>query len=150
MMRLAEPPDADLIRFGCQPETVEDASDLYREAARITIGLVETDEAAAEDVQRLLEHLDNDAVRIESLLAEMLARRDHWLRHIHGRDAPQRLARPGSPRSRRPPSADRTTAAGSPVAAGAGVEAASAKTAQREQAEQPPSQMSIPAHPIRG
>ncbi len=72
--------------FGCQPETVEDASDLYREAARITIGLVETDEAAAEDVQRLLEHLDNDAVRIESLLAEMLARRDHWLRHIHGRD----------------------------------------------------------------
>ena len=40
----------------------------------------------AQDVQRLLEHLDNDLARVEILLAEMLARRDHWLRHIHGKD----------------------------------------------------------------
>ena len=40
----------------------------------------------AQDVQRLLEHLDNDVARVETLLAEMLARRDHWLRHIHGKD----------------------------------------------------------------
>ena len=46
--------------FGSQPETVEDASGLYREAARLTIGLLESNEAAAEDVRYLLEHLDND------------------------------------------------------------------------------------------
>jgi ATP-dependent exoDNAse (exonuclease V) beta subunit len=71
--------------FGSQPETVEDASDLYREAARLTIDLVESNEAAGTDVEYLLEHLDNDLPRVESLIAEMLARRDHWLRHIHCR-----------------------------------------------------------------
>ena len=75
-----------LSKFGCQPETTEDASGLYREAAHITIGLVESEDAVAQDIQCLLEHLDNDVARVESLLAEMLARRDHWLRHIHGRD----------------------------------------------------------------
>ena len=75
-----------LSEFGCQPETIEDAFDLYREAARITIDLVESDETVVVDVQCLLEHLDNDLARVESLLAEMLARRDHWLRHIHARD----------------------------------------------------------------
>ena len=75
-----------LSKFGAQPESVEDASELYLEAARATIELVEGDDAVAQDVERLLEHLDNDVARIETLLAEMLARRDHWLRHIHGRD----------------------------------------------------------------
>ncbi|MEO7560605.1 MAG: UvrD-helicase domain-containing protein [Nitrosospira sp.] len=75
-----------LSEFGAQPETIEDASDLYLEAAHATIGLVEGDDAVAQDVQCLLEHLDNDVARIETLLAGMLARRDHWLRHIHGKD----------------------------------------------------------------
>ena len=75
-----------LSKFGSQPESIEDASDLYLEAARATIDLVEGDDVVAQDVQRLLEHLDNDLARIEILLAEMLTRRDHWLRHIHGKD----------------------------------------------------------------
>jgi ATP-dependent helicase/nuclease subunit A len=75
-----------LSKFGAQPESVDDASELYLEAARATIELVEGDDAVAPDVERLLEHLDNDVARIEMLLADMLARRDHWLRHIHGRD----------------------------------------------------------------
>jgi len=75
-----------LSKFGAQPESVEDASELYLEAARATIELVEGDDAMAQDVERLLEHLDNDVARIEMLLADMLARRDHWLRHIHGKD----------------------------------------------------------------
>jgi ATP-dependent exoDNAse (exonuclease V) beta subunit len=75
-----------LSRFGAQPESVEDAKALYLEAARATVGLVEGDEAVAQDVERLLVHLDNDAVRIEELLAGMLGRRDHWLRHVHGRE----------------------------------------------------------------
>lgn len=74
-----------LSKFGAQPETTEDAADFYLEAARATLELVEQDHVIARDVERLLEHLDNDLARIETLLAEMLARRDHWLRHLHGR-----------------------------------------------------------------
>jgi ATP-dependent exoDNAse (exonuclease V) beta subunit len=74
-----------LSRFGSQPESIEDASERYLEAARATVELVEGDEAVAQDVERLLAHLDNDVERIETLLAEMLKRRDHWLRHVHGR-----------------------------------------------------------------
>ncbi len=75
-----------LSKFGSQPESTEDASDLYLAAARATIELAAEGDAVAKDVQRLLEHLDNDVGRIEALLAGMLARRDHWLRHIHGKD----------------------------------------------------------------
>ncbi len=74
-----------LTKFGAQPEIIEDAADFYREAARSTLKMIEHDHAIAHDVERLLEYLDNDAARIETLLAEMLAKRDHWLRHTHGR-----------------------------------------------------------------
>ncbi len=74
-----------LSRFGSQPESIEDASELYAEAARATVELVEGGGAAARDVERLLAHLDNDVGRVEGLLADMLGRRDHWLRHVHGR-----------------------------------------------------------------
>ena len=73
-----------LSRFGAQPESIEDAAELYAEAARATVERVEGDDAAARDVELLLAHLDNDVARVESLLAGMLARRDHWLRHVHG------------------------------------------------------------------
>ena len=75
-----------LSRFGSQPESIEDASELYLEAARATVELVESDGAVAQDVERLLTHLDNNVERIETLLADMLQRRDHWLRHVHGRE----------------------------------------------------------------
>jgi ATP-dependent exoDNAse (exonuclease V) beta subunit len=75
-----------LSRFGSQPESIEDAAELYLEAARATVGLVESDEDVAQDVERLLTHLDNDVARIEALLADMLMRRDHWLRHIDRRE----------------------------------------------------------------
>ena len=74
-----------LSEFGAQPETIEDAADYYLEAARATLVSVEQNHAMARDVERLLEHLDNDMARIEVLLADMLARRDHWLRHLHGK-----------------------------------------------------------------
>ena len=86
VVRIANAPDANAFKFGSQPESIEDASDLYLEAARATIDLVEGDDVVAQDVQRLLEHLDNDLARVETLLAEMLTRRDHWLRHLHGKD----------------------------------------------------------------
>ncbi len=67
-----------LTKFGAQPEIIEDAADFYREAARSTLKMIEQNHAIAHDVERLLEYLDNDVARIETLLAEMLAKRDHW------------------------------------------------------------------------
>ncbi len=71
-----------LSQFGAQPETVEDASGLHQEAARATIALVNGDGPAAADVESVLAHLDNDVARTEALLADMLARRDQWLRQV--------------------------------------------------------------------
>ncbi len=65
-----------LSRFGAQPEVTEHAEDLYREAARRLVARL------PEPVAVLLERLDNDAAGLTKLVAEMLARRDQWLRHI--------------------------------------------------------------------
>jgi ATP-dependent helicase/nuclease subunit A len=77
-----------LSRFGAQPESVEDASAMYVEAARNLLEAVEDrDDPVAEDLARLLVHLDNNAAVAERLLADMLAQRDHWIRTLrHARD----------------------------------------------------------------
>jgi len=67
-----------LARFGAMPEISEKAEDLYREAARNTLRHVERGHAA---VSFLLLHLDNDFAAAERLIAQMLERRDQWLRH---------------------------------------------------------------------
>ncbi|MBS0424333.1 MAG: UvrD-helicase domain-containing protein [Proteobacteria bacterium] len=74
-----------LSKFGAQPETVEDAADFYLQAAQATLDSIEQNSAIARDIVLLLEHLDNDRTRVEALLTGMLARRDHWLRHLHVR-----------------------------------------------------------------
>lgn len=71
-----------LSSFGAQPDIIEDASEFYFEAVRATLALIDSDHKIASDIARLFEHLDNDRARIESLLVEMLAKRDHWLRHL--------------------------------------------------------------------
>ncbi len=63
-----------LAKFGAQPETVEDARALYREAAQRTIA------ALGAPVEKLLSHLDNNVEAAAQLLANMLAKRDQWLR----------------------------------------------------------------------
>ncbi len=73
-----------LARFGAQPESVEDASALFGEAARNTLALLEGGESAGVDVANLLAHLDNNAAVAEKLLAGMLARRDHWIDNLRG------------------------------------------------------------------
>ncbi|MGP1677933.1 MAG: UvrD-helicase domain-containing protein [Burkholderiales bacterium] len=70
-----------LSKFGSQPESIEDAEALYAEAARATVDLIEAKDPAADYVERLLLHLDNNVARVEELLVQMLRRRDHWLRH---------------------------------------------------------------------
>jgi ATP-dependent exoDNAse (exonuclease V) beta subunit len=67
-----------LARFGAMPEISEKADDLYREASRNTLRHVEHDNPA---VSFLLLHLDNDYAAAERLIAQMIERRDQWLRH---------------------------------------------------------------------
>ncbi|MGH8727190.1 MAG: UvrD-helicase domain-containing protein [Burkholderiales bacterium] len=71
--------------LGGVPETVEDAETLYVEAARETISHLNTATSWSPAIEILLEHLDNDWPRLESLLVPMLERRDQWLRGVSDR-----------------------------------------------------------------
>ena len=73
--------------FGTQAEPVENAAPLYLEAARRTLLHLDHDDALAAGVARVLAHLDNNVQNAEGLLADMLARRDQWLRHVADRDS---------------------------------------------------------------
>lgn len=80
-------------RFGAQPESIDDASALYREAARNLLLQVNGEDAVADDVATLLTHLDNNLLAAEDLLADMLRSRDQWLRnlgHMHDRELLER------------------------------------------------------------
>jgi ATP-dependent exoDNAse (exonuclease V) beta subunit len=65
--------------FGAPPRVVEDASALYREAARQTIAELESGESWSPAIEHLLRHLDNDVAQIEERVMRMLAQRDQWL-----------------------------------------------------------------------
>jgi ATP-dependent exoDNAse (exonuclease V) beta subunit len=78
-----------LARLGWQPGLVEDARELFHEAAVRTLAMLERGAEAAAPVARLLEHLDGDQGKAATLIAGMLARRDQWL----GRDWGGRLER---------------------------------------------------------
>ncbi|HVC38341.1 MAG TPA: UvrD-helicase domain-containing protein, partial [Gammaproteobacteria bacterium] len=71
-----------LSRFGAQPGIAERPKPLYQEAARRTLALLEDGELhATQAVTALLVHLDNSMPRVMQLIADMLPRRDQWLRH---------------------------------------------------------------------
>lgn len=71
-----------LSKFGAQPETVDDATELYQEAAANTLAELESDGQWSEEIAVLLTHLDNDLIKVKNMLAGMLAKRDQWLRHV--------------------------------------------------------------------
>ncbi|HEX5463446.1 MAG TPA: UvrD-helicase domain-containing protein [Burkholderiales bacterium] len=75
--------------FGGEPELIEDARPLYVEAARRTLAQLDQHVAWAPLIARMLAHLDNNAGVAEQLLADMLARRDQWLRHVADRRSPR-------------------------------------------------------------
>ncbi|HEX9395660.1 MAG TPA: UvrD-helicase domain-containing protein [Burkholderiales bacterium] len=64
-----------LAKFGAQPGVDEDADDLYEEAATRLLSTLNP------SVEKLLSHLDNNVGDAVRLLAEMLKRRDQWLRN---------------------------------------------------------------------
>ena len=69
-----------LSRLGAPPQIAEDTAQLHYLAALEAVRAVEHGDPA---VARLLAHLDNQFSRVTEKLAEMLARRDQWLRHLH-------------------------------------------------------------------
>jgi ATP-dependent exoDNAse (exonuclease V) beta subunit len=71
-----------LSRMGAPAPPEEDAEHLYHAAAHATLSLLETSDSRAASLERLLRHLDNNLGSAAGLLAGMLRRRDHWLRHV--------------------------------------------------------------------
>ncbi len=68
--------------LGAGPNVAEDPRLAYRSAARRVLSAAGTDHPAAEAATALLAHLGNRFGQAETLLVELLARRDHWLRRI--------------------------------------------------------------------
>ena len=58
----------------------DDARQLYQEAARNALGSIAEGGELRSTVARMLHHVDNDWAKLERLVAEMLERRDQWLR----------------------------------------------------------------------
>ncbi len=55
---------------------------LYREAAVATLELLVSDHAVRAQLVTLVHHLDNDPATVISLIADMLKKREQWLRHL--------------------------------------------------------------------
>ena len=70
------------------PQIEQDPALLYRDAAREALATIADGGRWRRAVARVLGHLDNDWAKLETLLADMLARRDQWLR-VTGVDAEQ-------------------------------------------------------------
>ena len=73
-----------LARFGAQPETLDDATELYKEAAVATLAQLESGQDWSHAIATILTHLDNNLPRVRDMIASMLARRDQWLRNVRG------------------------------------------------------------------
>ncbi|MFT5450776.1 MAG: ATP-dependent helicase/nuclease subunit A [Enterobacterales bacterium] len=69
--------------LGCEANTTERSAALYQDAAHQTLALINSDNKAwSASISTLLMHLDGNQARAESLIAEMLSKRDQWLRHL--------------------------------------------------------------------
>ena len=71
-----------MARTGGMPGIVEDARELYREAAQHTLAHVTQAGPAGHAAARLLLHLDNNYRVAQAMFEAQLARRDQWLRHV--------------------------------------------------------------------
>src|SRR5690349_8223955 len=69
-------------RAGGALVVAERPEELYRRAARRVLAIGETDDALATDIELLFERIDNRWDNVERLLAQMLAKRGHWLPHL--------------------------------------------------------------------
>lgn len=65
---------------------VENAAELYAEAARRTLDELGSASALGAALRQLLPALDNSVPRLEKLLADLLPKRDQWQRHLFVHD----------------------------------------------------------------
>ncbi|MGI9229073.1 MAG: UvrD-helicase domain-containing protein [Gammaproteobacteria bacterium] len=72
-----------LSRHGGQSALVEDTTAVYEEAAINTLEAILSNEYYSDSYKHLLLHLDNNLPRLQSLLQQILGKRDQWLRYIH-------------------------------------------------------------------
>ena len=72
-----------LSRFGGQPAVSDDADRHYLEAARLTLADIVDESQADDTVSLALTYMDNDAEKLTALLANMLAKRDQWIKKAH-------------------------------------------------------------------
>ncbi len=71
-----------LSHFGASPEIMDYPRALYREAVQTFLAHLEENVAWSQAIAHLLLHLDNNLAVAETLLIDMLSKRDHWLPHI--------------------------------------------------------------------
>ncbi|MBI5642237.1 MAG: UvrD-helicase domain-containing protein [Deltaproteobacteria bacterium] len=69
--------------MGKELSIADNPDELYREAARRTLLMVEDDGSEGEAVRKALKHLDNSVAGLGRRLVLMLGRRDQWLRHVN-------------------------------------------------------------------
>lgn len=68
-----------LARLGSMPRIEEHPQAFYEEAARRAVLMIEESSLFQASLETLLLHLDNNAGRVQQLLATMLATRDQWI-----------------------------------------------------------------------
>ena len=72
-------------QFGAYQQVSDSPQYLYRQAVHQTIQHLEAGVDWSDAVERLIAHLDNNLGVVESLLMNLLARREQWLRHTQHR-----------------------------------------------------------------
>jgi len=78
-----------LSAFGGQAAVTDQPEELYREAVRELLSLLDTNRAVANDLKALLLHFDNDWAKLEVLLVTMLSRREQWHQYTGTHLAPE-------------------------------------------------------------
>ncbi|WP_130469860.1 UvrD-helicase domain-containing protein [Candidatus Magnetaquicoccus inordinatus] len=73
-----------LSRMGGRFQIGDESEQDYRQAARATLLAGRESGRWSEPIARLLDHMDNQLERVETLLARLLARRDQWLHWLGG------------------------------------------------------------------
>jgi ATP-dependent helicase/nuclease subunit A len=70
--------------LGSAVDPTENPEELYQQAARRTLSWLDSDHgmggtSLGDYLARVIQHLDNDLVKVEKLIVTMLARRDQWM-----------------------------------------------------------------------
>lgn len=71
-----------LSQIGGKAEVSDDVEPCFVDAIDNTLAKLDGQDSVADDIEKLLRHLDNDRNRAQSLLVSLLYKRDQWLSHV--------------------------------------------------------------------